>query len=239
MSYSQTYNRFPPQNTLGTTPTDPALRQDREGAGFWTYAVHKEIARYMGGLRANEAGERTMAHEVFYCPFAPAEKINYSQILSGPGTGNGLEGAEDVYLHIGYSYAGGLHEVVNDPANAQGVAPDASDELKYHILKKRRLHVKTEPDSTRVLMADMVSAWKGGGLWRINHGEGWSKAIPSASSFRAPRVDGAQVLYGDGHVEWKKTSYFRELTELPGGSMGFLGIQWNATLNYGIDSLWW
>ncbi|MBN1512896.1 MAG: prepilin-type N-terminal cleavage/methylation domain-containing protein [Phycisphaerae bacterium] len=242
MSYSHNYNRFPTQNSLGTTSTDPVDRSMREGAGFWTYAVHKELASYMGGLRANVNGERTMAHEVFYCPFAPAEKVHNSQRLSGPGTGYGLEGAEDVYLHIGYTYAGGMHEVSNDPVKKQGVWPGTSDDLKNHILKKRRFYVKTEPDSTRVLMADAVVAWKGGpgtGMWRINHGDGWDKNIPAVSAFRAPRIDGASVMYGDGHVECKKTSYFREVANVTGGTMGHQSAKGNATLIYGNDFLWW
>lgn len=237
MSYSHNYNRFPQQNAMlfgeGV----------RKGAGFWAYAVHKELASYMGGLRANDNGERTMAHEVFYCPFAPAEKIHNSQTLSGPGTDDPMP-TEDIYLHIGYTYAGGLHECVNDPAgpNGQGVWPGTSDDLKNHILKKRRLYVKTEPDSTRVLMADAVVAWKGGpgtGMWRINHGDGWDKSIPAVSAFRAPRIDGASVMYGDGHVECKKTSYFREVANVTGGTMGHQSAKGNATLIYGNDFLWW
>jgi prepilin-type N-terminal cleavage/methylation domain-containing protein len=233
MSYNHSYNRFPSQNAM--LPADGV----RDGTGMWAYAVHREIASYMGGLRANDNGERTMAHQVFYCPLAPAEKIDFSQVLSGPGTGYGIANVEDVYIHIGYSYAGGLHECNNDPAHTLGVGPGVTGELKDHILKKRRLYVKTEPDSTRVLMADMVSAWRGGGKWRINHGEGWGKAIPSASSFRPPRLDGANVMYGDSHVEWKKGTYFRELTGVSGGMQGSISVKANATLNYGVDSLWW
>jgi len=235
MSYNHSYNRFPSQNAM--LPAEGV----RDGTGMWAYAVHKEIASYMGGLRANDNGERTMAHEVFYCPLAPAEKIDNSQFLSGLDTGYGIANVEDYYIHIGYSYAGGLHECRNDPAgpNGQGVGPGVTGDLKDHILKKRRLHVKTEPDSTRVLMADMVAAWRGGGKWRITHGEGWGKAIPTVSAFRPPRLDGSNVMYGDGHVEWKKKAYFRELTEAAGGAQGSISVKANATLNYGIDSLWW
>ena len=93
MSYANDYDRFPPQNSLGAPPPDWRSIEtvaDRQGAAFWTYAVHKELAAHMGGLRANRAGERSKVHEVFYCPDVPDTKLfnttdnlNMADILSG------------------------------------------------------------------------------------------------------------------------------------------------------------
>jgi prepilin-type N-terminal cleavage/methylation domain-containing protein len=259
-SYASTYYRFPPQNTLGEIPPTDQPRAERNAAGFWTYAAHKEIASYMGGLRQSKLTEadgsrlRTKAHEVFFCPFAPAEKLIDSaependpagkrflaERLSGTypdgtRTGFGVDNTEDVYLHIGYAYFGALHEVANDPAKPRGSDKDG-------VPHWRTLYVKNEPDSTRVLMTDMVMLWGGGSQWRINHGVPWGDTRGTTrGGFRPPtKMEGAQEMFGDAHVEWKSRSHFAGLLKAPAGPFGYL----QATASAGLqqppsDFLWW
>lgn len=250
-SYAVEYNRLPPQNTIG----DPSLSRDKREAGcFWTYAVHKDIARHMGGLQAGKdatetdaAGNRarTRAHEVFYCPMAPPEQMDYVDRLSGPGTGNPIENTEDIYLHIGYAYFGGLQEAGNNPAANTYVSTEATPEVRDTILKKRKEFVRKDMESSRTLMADMVMEWVGGGKWRINHGAGW-QTVSSAASTTPPRLDSANLLYGDSHVELKDKGHFKEFFQARNAAHR----RFNATLRFGVgvpprytginsDCIWW
>lgn len=260
-SYASTFNRFPPQNTLGEIGDPP---EKRNAAGFWTYAVHKEIGSYMGGLSQSKFKEadgerlRTKAHDIFYCPFAPAEKLINSSVAEndptgerflaeklsgtypdGTYTGFGVPKTEDVYLHISYAYFGALHEVANDPAN-----PRSTAERNNGVPRWRTLYVKNEPDSTRVLMADTVMLWGGGDppQWRINHGVGWGETRGAArGGFRPPtKMDGAQEMFGDAHVEWKSRSHFSGLLKVPDGPFGHLAATGQAALvQPPSDFLWW
>jgi prepilin-type N-terminal cleavage/methylation domain-containing protein len=261
-SYASTYNRFPPQNTLGEIPPTDQPREERNAPGFWTYAVHKEIASYMGGLRQSKLTEadgsrlRTKAHEVFFCPFVPSEKvIDSSKSASDPTgarfladklsgtypdgtqTGFGVPNTEDVYLHISYAYFGALHEVANDPAQ-----PRSNDERINGVPRWRTLYVKNEPDSTRVLMTDMVMLWGGGSQWRINHGVGWGETRGATrGGFRPPtKMEGAQEMFGDAHVEWKSRSHFSGLLKVPATPFGYLDATSQAALRQPpSDFLWW
>jgi prepilin-type N-terminal cleavage/methylation domain-containing protein len=259
-SYASTYNRFPPQNSLGEIPPTDQPRSERNAAGFWTYAVHKEIASYMGGLRESKLTEtdgshrRTKAHEVFFCPFTPPENvIDSSKLTSDPNgarflaeklsgtypdgtqTGFGVPNTEDVYLHISYAYFGALHEVANDPAKLRGSDKDG-------VPRWRTLYVKNEPDASRVLMTDMVMLWGGGSQWRINHGVGWGDSRGATrGGFRPPtKMEGAQEMFGDAHVEWKSRSHFTGLLKVPAGPFGYLAATANAGLQQPpSDFLWW
>ncbi|MBK9121167.1 MAG: prepilin-type N-terminal cleavage/methylation domain-containing protein [Phycisphaerales bacterium] len=229
-AYNNEFRRFPHQNSVGTAGQ---TRSQREGYGFWSFTVHQEIARHMGGLALNEdATEATRTHPVFYCPFALPNQIDFANVLSGPGTPNGIGNTEEVYLHISYAYMGALHEVANDPANYTDVNPSTDPLLRDQILKKRREYVRKEPDARYVLMADMVSGWFGGAKWRVNHGTGWRTSIMDQIP---PVVETSNVLFGDGHVEQKRSSHYRELT----GTRNITEIRRNATLRAGIDLLWW
>jgi hypothetical protein len=207
----------------------------------------------MGGLRFNALdADRTKAHEVFYCPFAPDTKLissvpfpdgrtNLADALSGPGQPIGTQQAEEVYLHIAYTYYGGLHEVANNPAEDLNTQSSTSDELRQHILRKRQMCARLDAHSGKILMADTVMYWAGGAPeWRINHGPGWGYTRgASVTQFRPPRVDGANELFGDAHVEWKNPRHFRELTDLPTGFAGVSGLLNNSMLHQGADQNWW
>jgi prepilin-type N-terminal cleavage/methylation domain-containing protein len=247
MSYNYTYTRFPHQNSLGDAPRS----EDREAPGFWSYTVHKEIAENMGGMRLSADGEtRTRAHPVFYCPFIKESEIYSVNQLSGrwpdgsaanPGDPSPMP-TEDAYIHIGYFYAGALQDYANDPDKSTLFPPGIDDAERNRIKEKRRLYVKYEPDSTRVLMADMVMLWNGGTprQWRINHGAGWGAPFgATSSSFRPPNVKGANELFGDAHVDWKGPAHFRELTQVGMGSAGYSAAARGATFHRSGDMTWW
>ena len=90
-------------------------------------------------------------------------------------------------------------------------------------------------------MSDMVMLWGGGQPeWRVNHGAGWaSTKNASRAQFDAPKLDGANELFGDAHVEWKNPNHFRELIEAPKGPLGWLNATQNSTFERGIDHYWW
>lgn len=251
-AYAVEFNRFPTQNTFGDGPLIPGQnRSNRSAIGVLTYAVHQEIARHMGGLQANKAGAigpdgrplLTRQHEVFYCPFVNLREIEQADELhgdwpDGTSTGRGSHTSEDVYLQVTYNYFGGLHEVANDPAKSNSFPVGASEEMKQYLRKKRESYVQKDANGTKVLFADMVMMWTGGPKWRINHGQGWATNIPSGN-FSPPRVDGANLLYGDAHVEWKGPRNFRELIELPSGSTSRLNALRGGTLVRQADVIWW
>lgn len=245
-SYSSEYFRMPPQNTFGAS-NNPIVRNQRNGAGLFTYYVMKEIASHIGGLDMNAAGtERTRVPPVFFCPFAPPEKIGQeAEILSGnyPDgvyTGIGSQVSEDVYIQPAYFYVGGFNEVANNPKKNANYAPGASQELKDHIRAKRDRFVEKDSGSGKVLMADMVSFWAGGAKWRVNHGEGWQTKVPTTTMIK-PKLDGANVLYGDGAVELKKAAYYREILESFTGNpiTAKINLKFNACAVFGNDMYWW
>jgi prepilin-type processing-associated H-X9-DG protein len=248
-SYAAEYYRVPPQNSFGESNM-PVVRRQRNGAGLLTYSVLSEIASHMGGLDFNEdRTERTRVPPVFFCPYAPAQEIgNEAEILSGnyPDgnyTGIGSQVSEDVYIQPSYFYAGGFHEVANNPEVNLNYSPiGTSQEMKDHIRAKRDRFVKKDSGPGRVLMADMVAMWNGGGKWRINHGEGWQKPLSSTGGrVRIPRIDGANLLYGDGSVELAKPNHFREILDMPrtNGSVQSIVLKLNATTSFGSDAYWW
>jgi len=226
MVYSVDFNRFPLQNTIGTS----TKRSEREAAAMWGYAVHEVIAAGMGGLRmATSTGQYTMAHEVFYCPFIDQDDVDFYDELSGPGTGVGIENAEETYLHIGYAYYGRLDEAANDPAKARPW------ENEQDIPRKRKDYADRIPNSDDVLMTDMIMLWAGGQKWRINHGAGWNARLDLTNMNQAPEVKGGNEMFADGHAEWRNAKHFKELTE----ANNFLEIKRNATLTGGVDAWWW
>ncbi len=250
MSYNLTYLRFPHQDSLG----DATRAEDREAPGFWGYSVHKVIAENIGGMRLNEEGDaRTRAHPVFYCPFIKESEIWAVNRLSGrwpDGTPADPEDSspmptEDAYIHIGYSYFAALQDYANNPAKREEtlpLPPTLSEDDKNWVRKKRASYCKYEPDSTRVLMADVVMLWNGGTprQWRINHGAGWGAPFGGTSSqFRPPNLTGANELFGDAHVEWKGPAHFRELLRAGIGSSGYSNAARAATLYRGGDLTWW
>ncbi len=245
MSYNTETRRFPNQNAMGD---QNRARSEREGPGFWGYSVHQQLARYMGGLQmsATDPNVLSRTHAVFYCPFAPPEAIDFADVLSGPGTGYGVQNTEEVYMHISYTYFGALHENGNDPAKVTTVGSAADEGLASDIRKKRKDYVRNEPDGGKVLMSDTVMAWFGGAppKWRINHGEGWKQSPIAGSPWQPPRIESANLMYGDGHVEKKGPRHFRELTSAP----TLMDARRNATLRFGGgvpvppfqgDCLWW
>ncbi len=239
MTYQNEYRRYPHQNSMG----DVDARSEREAAGMWTYSVHEEIASHMGGLVLDaEAEERTRTHDVFYCPFVPPDMVTFSNELAGPGTGNGIESMEDIYIHISYVYTGALHEVKNDPAEWESTGADYVDELlESEILRKRKKYVAREGKADEVLMLDTVMAWFGGGDWRVNHGVGWG-LNPSREPHLPSSFFGANELFGDGHVEQKKANDFPELIK----AQTVFDLKRNATFGFGgatnlmpLDVIWW
>lgn len=227
MSYSIDYGRLPHQNTTGTA----VPRTQRVAVGMWGYEVHKALANYMGGLReSQETQQRSKTHPVFYCPFVPENQIDFVNQLSGPNTGLGIENAEDVYMHITYSYFGRLDEVQNDPQNRRPWEP-----VDEPVPPKRQHYAGKIPGSDDVLMADTIMLWGGGGKWRINHGAGWTARLNTSNMNKPPLVEGANELFGDGHAKWLTRNRFPELV----GAPNFGEIKKNATLDAGVDSLWW
>ena len=228
--YSNDFNRFPRQNRVRAGVA-------YEGAGFWTLAVHRSLAAHTGGMRLNHAGtERTKAHEVFYCPDIPDVRMTFSDVVFGPDRAVPYNTPSDEdYLHIGYAYYGGLHEVANDPAKPR------TGETEQTVPRKRKFYAKTEPDAARILMADWVMRWGSGGQWRINHGVEWGSTSGAGRTDFAPpaRMLGANELFGDSHVEWRGPSGFAGLLKVPAGYDGLLAAQKNAELPRGVDSMWW
>ncbi len=231
MAYKNEYNRLPHQNTVG----DADRRSDRYAYAMWGYEVHKDLADHMGGLRmSTESREMSKTHEVFYCPVLPENTIHSVDELSGPETGNGIENAEDVYIHISYAYYGRLDEAANDPAKMQlPVNGEITPELEFHL--KRRRYADRQPNADDVLVADMIMLWAGGGYWRINHGAGWDERFTFATMNRIPPFDGANELFADGHAEWKGRNHFPELVDAD----GFVELTQRATLSSGPDRFWW
>lgn len=216
-SYLVDYLVLPHQNTIGTTPTTEQMlgqsfqRGDRVGPAFWGLGVHEALATHLGGLEWNDdRTELTKTHAVFYCPFVDLEDMEpHANRVAGPLTPHGISATEDQYLHITYTYAGRLNECLNDPAEWTDLANNTEHAIELDVLEKRNKAARNDMDARYVLMSDSVVAWKGGGQWRINHGTGWGTAIDQFP----PRVDSANTLYGDGHVERKGADDFRELNE--------------------------
>jgi prepilin-type N-terminal cleavage/methylation domain-containing protein/prepilin-type processing-associated H-X9-DG protein len=216
-TYTVDYLTLPQQNTIGSVPTTEEMQQqqfnrsERVGPGFWGLKVHEALAAHLGGLEWNrERTELTKVHPVFYCPFVDLEDMDpHANQVAGPFTLNGITATEDQYLHITYTYAGRLDECLNDPAEWTRIATGTDNSLRLHVLEKRADAARKDLDARYVLMSDSVVAWKGGGQWRINHGTGWGISIAEFP----PRVDSANTLYGDGHVERKNADHFRELNE--------------------------
>jgi prepilin-type N-terminal cleavage/methylation domain-containing protein len=240
MSYNKDYDRFPHQNTLG--PDDEKDRANRWAAGFWSFGVHREIASYMGGLRLDDTGQiRTKAHPVFYCPFVDDAKIEFGNTIFGPQAANPPEylhmNSEEDYLHVAYVYLGALHECLNDPAQPRA---DIGETRISDVPRKRRFTVKHEPDANRILMADTVMYWQGGGKWRINHRSGW-QVEQSPSNWQVPRsFTGANEMFGDGHVEWHGRNQFTELIRAESGLSGLLNAKKVAPLpRDNFDIIWW
>ena len=253
MAYATEYGRFPPQNKVDTGDPDKGA-----GAGFFTYSVHQEIGSYMGGLSrsddetevdANGQVVRSKQHEVFYCPFVPEDQIRaadgtqLSAVMSGLGSGYGIAGVEDNYLHVSYAYYGGLNEVINDPAKVTEIEDSyLSQRDADRILRKRKDYAKKEPHSGKVIMADTVMLWGGGKPeWRVNHGVGWAAATNASRQTFAPpkKFDGANELFGDAHVEWKSRAHFPELTNAPKGPLGWAAARTNCTFRRDGDFNWW
>lgn len=233
-AYQNDYNRLPHQNTIGSHPGPGLageLRKQRDAAGMWGYAVHEAIANYMGGLRQDiDTGQLSKTHAVFYCPVLRESDVHNLKVVSGPGTGNGIDTTEDKYIHISYNYYGRLDETRNDPnegANFTSVAGINDSALTAHIQIKRKHYAGALPRGDDVLMADAAGWWVGGDRWRINHGTGWS--TPFIANPR-PMITGANLMYGDGHVEWKKDNYFREANRPQSPGNARVEITTNATM---------
>lgn len=232
--YSNEYNRLPHQNTVGSQ-SGPGLgtetRKQRDAAAMWGYAVHEAIANYMGGLRQDiETGQLSKTHAVFYCPVLREADVHNLNFVSGPGTGNGIETTEDKYIHISYNYYGRLDETRNDPndgANFTTVAPVNDPELTAHIQIKRKHYAGILPRSDDVLMGDAAGWWVGGNRWRINHGTGWGTQFMSNPR---PTIAGANLMYADGHVDWKRESHFREANRPRSTGNARVEITTNATM---------
>lgn len=231
MAYSNDYNRLPHQNTSG--PESVQKRDERTAHGLFTYDVHEEIASYMGGLRQDiDTGELSKTHEVFYCPFIPEHEVEFSDVLSGPGTEYGITNVEDNYIHISYNYFGRLDECANDPNQIREHYGETSWQ---DVPRKRRHYAGKIANSDDVLMADSVTLWMGGGKWRINHGAGWQEPFVFSMQYKRPDFRGANELFADGHAEWKGRGHFPEFTEAP----NVLELKRNAMLIAGVDSVWW
>ena len=85
-------------------------------------------------------------------------------------------------------------------------------------------------ESSRLLMSDILYYDASDRAWRYNHGPaGWSynENFPGMPRDRGkePNIDGINMLFGDGHVKWKKKSEFQHLSKMylwsryPGGAI--------------------
>jgi hypothetical protein len=146
------------------------------------------------------------------------------------------QASDEDFLHIGYAYYGGLHEVANDPAKPR------DGETEQTVPRKRKLYARTEPDASRILMADWVKRLGGSGQWNINHGVPWDSTSGAGRGDFAPptRMLGANELFGDSHVEWKGPSNFSALLKAPGLAVAQDNAELQVPLPQGsVDSMWW
>ena len=229
-SYQVDFNRLPPQNTLGPADTWQDLKK-RTASAMWGYSVHKAIAGSVGGMNRYEGDgaegydeDAALAMETFYCPFVEKDTIHEIGIVVRSSVKpNKIEGektnqTDDDYITITYTYFGRLDEVANNPAaesiNAflgPGLDPVMADKIR----QKRRQYAGKIPTSDDVLMTDSIAGWGSGdanGLsrpWRINHPNMWEEQMGNGGA----KFDGANEMFGDGHVEWKDASMIPELSD--------------------------
>jgi prepilin-type N-terminal cleavage/methylation domain-containing protein/prepilin-type processing-associated H-X9-DG protein len=239
MSYSVDFDRFPLQNT---GPVE-IPREDRTAHAMWGLGTHEYIADQMGGLEYDRVtGEPIRQHPVFYCPEAPPERGHYANNLSGPGTDFGIQTVEEPYIHITYQYYGRLDEFENDPAT-KPTFPQWENEDWF---VRRSKYVDKEANADEVLMADSVAWWPGAlpgssttGYWRVNHHSGrggWQQVGEQTSISNPPDIEGANQMFGDGHVEWQRDSYFDYVTN-PSDPL------WRPSITYQMNAdgyiHWW
>jgi hypothetical protein len=151
-------------------------------------------------------------------------------------------------LHTTYFYYGRLdaNGVSNNPERFSAYLGDSdvnndgfSDDRD--VPARRKMFVRKEPDSRRVLMADAVSLWAGGGgpgptgQWRVNHGPDYGFAT-RGGVVQAPGLIDQNVSYGDGHVILKKATQF-PAPLINGESHSKLRV--TANMARGQDLHWW
>ncbi len=227
--YRETYKAYPHQARVGVPGTCPQNINDPGGnaVGAWPLSVHVALARMIGG---DKSGQSVKPNAVYYCPS-----------VSDPDRGTDVDRREDAcalgnpeaYLHITYFYYGRLdHLANNDPALPR------TGETPATVPFRRKLYVSKEPDARKVMAADALSLWSGGGAggrWRVNHG-------PDYSTYTAGSIpqqfEGQNVVYGDGHVEWQTRNrpQYKMLTT-PGATKAQLFE--SALFRQDQDLHWW
>jgi prepilin-type N-terminal cleavage/methylation domain-containing protein len=231
--YRETFKEFPQQAMINVESTTGK----GEAFGLMTTDTHRLLARFIqtGFRNSNQATEQR-AGELWYCPVVrERDRIN-----DEPGSGQ-IDPNAPAYLHITYAYYGRLNDAKNDPAQCN--AGYNEDHMGTCIVKDipsvRKRYVRKEPDARYVLMGDMVMFWGGGdgrsGRWRINHGPWWEPYVEG----ERPKFTGANVAYGDSHVEWTKSVQYPKALREGAPKSGFVETATLVRDSRLPDLLWW
>ncbi len=215
VSYAVSHKEFPHQARVGVPGSNIGAKGGNV-IGAWPSSVHNTLGRYLG------TRSRISPSEVFYCP--SVREADRGAVDIDREEEAGSIGNPEAYLHITYFYYGRLQEGNNDPA-----LPRSGETV---VPARRKLYVTREPDALRVLMADAVSLWMGYQRWRVNHGPDYNPYIAG----QKPLMDGQNVAYGDGHVEWRAQHRFP--SELRTGST-YQDLARSAQLWQLPDLHWW
>jgi prepilin-type N-terminal cleavage/methylation domain-containing protein/prepilin-type processing-associated H-X9-DG protein len=181
------------------------IRFTNEGQGDRREWAVNEIQPYLQSF--NMANENV--YGVAMCPEIDANKMN--EWLKK------VNFRQFNFLEYQYTYWGRVdiaHKI--NPGQIKG---NALEELTGNSL-----------ESSRLLMSDILYFDASDRAWRYNHGPaGWSynenfPGMPRDKG-KVPNIDGINMLFGDGHVKWKKRAEFPHLSKMylwsryPGGAI--------------------
>jgi len=121
------------------------------------------------------------------------------------------------FLEYQYTYWGRVE--IAHKVNAGQIRGTAMEDLTANSL-----------ESSRLLMSDILYYDASDRSWRYNHGPGgwvYNQDFPGMphDTGKTPNISGINMLFGDGHVTWKRRSQFPHLAKMhlwsryPGGSI--------------------
>ena len=221
--YQHTFKVFPHQARVGV----PGAEVGSAGGnviGAWPASVHRVIGKYVG------MSSTIRPNEVFYCPSVSKSDRGSADIDREEPAG--ALGNPESYLHITYFYYGRLNtgNANNDPAQPRGGS--SGESTREDVPSRRKWYATKDPNPRHVIMADAVSLWTGDKQWRVNHGPDYSPYVEG----KAPRLQGQNVCYADGHVEWHRPDDFP--VELR-SEVEFQDLAKSALLLQSSDLHWW
>jgi prepilin-type N-terminal cleavage/methylation domain-containing protein len=173
-------------------------------AALWIYNDHngqanlESFARYMKGVNGLDPnrGDYTQIKvtRIWFCPSQGAQTGVTGDIVAWH------------WMQLNYSYFGRF-----DTQPLRSFATNPKD------------LVARMPEPRKVLMADGLYRWAGGGnRWDFNHGVGGSTAEHQNGPYvtGTPKIAGNNILWGDYSVEFKKASSYpyRSQFDAPNGS---------------------